>query len=262
MFLIRARYRLAAALLFASLLGIGIFFAAVPPAQTAEPSLTREEIEKIVHDYLVAHPEILTEMISELESRDRAAAEKSALGAIAEHRKMLDDDGYSFVAGNPKGDVTVVEFFDYNCGYCKQVRPSVVALLESDPNVRLVLKEFPILGPTSVIATRAAMAAQKQGAVYWDYHNKMLAHEGRLDEATIFALAGEAGLDVARLKADMEDPAIAERISRTEELARKIGVDGTPSFVIGDKLAGGAEDLDGLKALVAAARAKCETCRS
>ena len=237
-----------------------IAFGFSPGSETlAEEAMTRAQVEQIVREYLLEHPELLIEVMNKLDEKQIAERAAEAKKIIAENRKALDDDGYSFVAGNPKGDVTVIEFFDYNCVYCRHTRPNVLALIEADPNVRVVLKEFPILGPASETAARAAMASVAQGK-YWDYHNKMLGAEEKMDEARIYALAQEAGLDVERLKRDMAAPAIEEHIKEIYGLAEKLRIDGTPTFIIGDTLVSSAQTLDELKEHVAAARAKCETC--
>jgi protein-disulfide isomerase len=228
-----------------------------------DPVTNRGQVEQIVRDYLLDHPELLVEVMSKLDEKEDAARQTAAKEAIAKNRAQLNNDGYSYVAGNPTGDVTVIEFFDYNCGYCKRVRPALVQLLEEDKNVRLVLKEFPVLHdrqPGSMVAARAATAAVAQGEKYWTFHNGMLSHEGVVTEEVVYELAGKAGLDLERLKRDMEDPSIKQRIDQNHKMAEDMSIDGTPSFIIGDAFVPGAIDLDELKRLVAAARAKCETC--
>lgn len=224
------------------------------PATASAAELNRAEVEKIVREYLLANPEILREMSLELQKRDQASAAEKAKTGIASAQQELLNDGYSYVAGNPNGDVTVVEFFDYRCGYCKRVTPDLLKLIEMDGNVRVVLKEFPILSETSKEASKAAMAALKQGGeLYWKYHNAMLTADS-LDSAAIYDIAGDVGLDVNRLKTDMADSSIEAQIAKTHELAEKIGVDGTPAFIIGDQLIPGAVSADALKAAVDAQR--------
>ena len=225
--------------------------AAVPPASA---EMDRAEVEKIVREYLLANPEILNEMIAELQAREQTSAAEKAKTGIAENKDALFHDGYSYVAGNPNGDVTLVEFFDYRCGYCRKVRPELVALMEQDGGVRLILKEFPILSPTSHEAAKAAIASMNQGGeLYWKFHQAMLAADG-LDSPTIYDIAADVGLDVERLKKDMEDPSVEQKIAQNHELAEKLGVDGTPAFIIGDKLYPGALGVDEMKELVAAQR--------
>lgn len=213
----------------------------------------KSAIEKIVHDYLIKNPEVLIEAMSELDAKQAAASKKQQDAVITKGHKRIFDDPTSYVAGNPKGDVTMVEFFDYNCGYCKRSFAPLMNIVKDDGNVRLVLKEFPILGPTSVIATKAAMAAKKQGK-YFDMHKALLVHKGSLDEASIMDLAKAVGIDPEKLRLDMKDPAIQKTIDNDEKLAKEIGITGTPSFIIGGKLYPGAMNEDGFKAAIKAAR--------
>lgn len=251
---------LAALFSFALAAGGVLFF--LSPARGAEPApASREEIEKIVEEYLLEHPEILNEMIRRLEAKETAARAEAAVGALKAQRGEIENDGYSIVAGNPNGDVTLVEFFDYNCGFCRKGRPEVEALLQADPNVRLVLKEFPILGDESLEAARVALALAKgQPEKYLEFHKRAFAYEGRLDGAHAIDIAKEVGADMERLTRDAADPVIMDRVERNHRLAGELGIDGTPSFVVGDKVVSGVQSLDELKALVADARAKCETC--
>ena len=223
-------------------------------ALPAAAVMDRAEVEKIVREYLLANPEILNEMIAELQEREQMSAAEKAKTGIAQNKEALYNDGFSHVAGNPNGDVTLIEFFDYRCGYCRKVRADLVTLMEQDSGVRLILKELPILSEASHEAAKAAIAAQNQGGdLYWKFHQAMLEADG-LDSAAIYDIAAGVGLDVARLKTDMEDPAVEKKIEQTHDLASKIGVDGTPAFIIGDKLVPGALDADGLKELVEAQR--------
>lgn len=223
-------------------------------ALPAAAEIDRAEVEKIVREYLLANPEILNEMIAELQEREQMSAAEKARTGIAQNKEALYNDGFSHVAGNPNGDVTLIEFFDYRCGYCRKVRADLVTLMEQDSGVRLILKELPILSEASHEAAKAAIAAQNQGGdLYWKFHQAMLEADG-LDSAAIYDIAAGVGLDVARLKTDMEDPAVEKKIEQTHDLASKIGVDGTPAFIIGDKLVPGALDADGLKELVEAQR--------
>ena len=237
------------------LIAVAVLAAALPARaqQTQTPPLTREQVEQIVREYLIKNPEIIVEAIEELEARHKKSAQASQRDAVAARQEQLHRDPDAPVLGNPAGDVTVVEFFDYRCPYCKQVAPALSQLLKEDGNLRLVLKEFPILGPDSVVASRAALAAQAQGK-YAPMHAALLRHRGAYDEAAIARLATDAGLDAARLKSDMAKPEIAAMIDRNKALARELSLTGTPAFIIGDKVVPGAADLDTLKTLVAAAR--------
>jgi protein-disulfide isomerase len=185
----------------------------------------------------------------------KAKEAEEAKAEIAKRRDELLRDPASPVGGNPKGDVTIVEFFDYRCPYCKQMEPGLEALLKEDPKLRIVYKEFPILGPESLVASRAALAALKQGnEKYLRFHATMMNAKGQINEDVILKLAGDSGLDVARIKTDMSAPEIETLIKRNYELADSLDIKGTPAFVIGDSLTPGAVDIATLRRLVAAAR--------
>ena len=219
-------------------------------------SLTPEQIkaiEQIVHDYLLHNPQVILDAVEKLEQQRHDEAQKAAKSVIAERRDELLHDPDSPVGGNPNGNVTVVEFFDYRCPYCKQVEPSLAQLRRDDHQLRFVYKEFPILGPDSVVASHAALAARKQNK-YQQLHDALIGARGRLDEATVLKIAGEAGLDVQRLKKDMHSPDIDRIIARNMALARALGINGTPGFIVGDQLVPGAVDKETLENLIAEAR--------
>jgi len=186
----------------------------------------------------------------------RLRKEEARRQALTSNAKALFDDGVSYVAGNPKGDVTLVEFFDYRCGYCKQVQQSVMTLIKEDPRLRVVLKELPVLGPDSVLASRAAIAAleQDKGGKYLGFHNALMSFRGQLTEAEVFRIAASSGLDVTKLKADMAAPKVEQVIRANLALAEKLGINGTPGFVIGQELIPGAISLESMRKLVQAAR--------
>lgn len=243
---------LCAALLF----GLGLS----NPA-TAQQSITdsqRGEIEQIVRDYLLKNPELLLEVMEELERRQKAAAQNDSRQRIQQYQAALFEAPHDFVA-NPDGAVPVVEFFDYQCGFCKRVLPSMVRLQSEGKNARVIFKELPILGEASVYASRAAFAAKKQGK-YVEMHNALMSVQGRLDEATVHRLAGDLGLDNERLRQDMQDPAIQEAIDANLELARALGIRGTPTLVIGDTLVPGAIEYDAMAQLISEAESSCMVC--
>jgi protein-disulfide isomerase len=165
------------------------------------------------------------------------------------------DDPDSPVGGNPKGDVSLVEFFDYRCGYCKQVEPALDALLETDRQLRVVYKEFPVLGPDSVTAARAALASHRQGK-YGVFHRAMMATKGQINDTAVFKVAGSVGLDIERLKRDMEAPEIDRMLKANLALAEALNIRGTPGFVVGNEIVPGAISLDALKHLIELARNK------
>jgi protein-disulfide isomerase len=213
----------------------------------------RQEVERILRDFLVKNPEVLIEALQAAEDKMRAESEAHASEALAGRQKDLLDDPATPVGGNPKGDVTVVEFFDYRCPYCKQVHPEIVKLLGEDRQVRFVYKEFPILGKESKFASRAALAAERQGK-YEPFHNALMTLKGQLSDEAVLRAAGAVGLDVEKLKADMARPEVEEALKRTYELAQALDIKGTPAFVIGGKLVPGAVDAATLKKMVADAR--------
>ena len=225
--------------------------AAQSRAQTL-PGPDRDAIEAIVRDYLLANPEIIDEALGVLQMKRQAEERARTQAAIRENDEALRAHPMSPVSGNAQGDITLVEFFDYQCGYCKRALATMETMLETDANLRIVWKEFPILGPVSMIAARAAMAADRQGR-YLPFHLALM-RAPKLSEERVFEIAGETGLDIDRLLRDMEDPAIDAYIEETSALARKLGIGGTPAFVVGDNLIPGVIDAARLNALVAAAR--------
>ncbi|PWR25769.1 DsbA family protein [Zavarzinia aquatilis] len=243
-------------LLASSLAALLLTGAALPASAGSFDDASKEEIRQIVKDYLMEHPEVIIESVQAMQAREDAAKADEAKGQIAALREKLLRDGRDQVLGNPNGDVTLVEFFDYRCGYCKQAQPTLDELIKSDPKLRVVLKEFPILGPDSLVASRAALASVAQGK-YKEFHAALIASKGALGDDKIMEIAKGVGIDTDKLKAAMQDQAIAGHIDDNHALAGKLAINGTPSFIIGDQLVPGAVDLDTLKKLVAAARGAC-----
>jgi protein-disulfide isomerase len=227
------------------------------PALTQDPTTppSREAIETIIREYLLQHPEVIVEAVRVFQERQQAEERQRIAAVLAARRAELYQDAAAPVAGNARGDVTVVEFFDYRCGYCKSVLPTLRQLLEQDRQVRFVFKEFPILGPDSMLAARAALAARAQGK-YVAFHQALMAQSGPLALPDILRVAAQVKLDPVRLQADMEAPEIRQAIQKNLALAQELGVRGTPAFVIGDELVAGAMELDALKDLVAKARGR------
>jgi protein-disulfide isomerase len=239
--------------LLVCLVALGLAIAPLAEAGETVTSGQKTAIEQIIHDYILEHPEVVIQALQSAESKAKAVAEERGRATLAEKRKELLDDPTSPIAGNPGGDVTIVEFFDYRCPYCKQVEPALEALLREDRQIRIVYKEFPILGKDSVYATRVALAARKQ-AKYDAVHAAMMAAKGQIDENTIFKIAASAGLDVERAKADMTSSEIDDIIRRNFELAQALDIRGTPAFIIGGELVPGAIDIATMKQKIAAAR--------
>lgn len=229
-------------------------FAAPAVAQDLTPD-QKAAVDAQIREYLLTNPEIIIEAMEVLEARRVEQESAADARMISQLRDEIINDGYSFVAGNPDGDVTVVEFADYRCGFCKQAHEGIKALIDADPNVRVVIKEFPILGPESTFAARAAMASQEQGGdLYLAFNDAMMTWQGNLSEAAVMSLAGEVGIDVAQLEADMNKPEIASNIQRTYALARQLQISGTPGFVIGGQIVRGFVPVSQLRELVEDAR--------
>ena len=241
-----------------SLLRAGLFCALLPIAAAAQDSTApsaaqTEQIQKIIRDYLKQHPEIVVQALKDYQQQQDAKKAEALKAVIAAEQSHLYSDPDTPVGANPAGDVSVVEFFDYRCPYCKAMAGDLAKTLSADGKVRLVYKEFPILGPTSVVAARAALAARAQDK-YVAFHDRLLDFKGSLDEAQIYSIASDTGLDVAKLKQDMAKPEIMAAIQRNYDLAEKLDIQGTPAFVIGDQLLDGAASAEELTAAIKRAR--------
>jgi protein-disulfide isomerase len=230
---------------------------AVPAARGETPSdpAERARVKELVREILKENPEMVLEALQTLEAREHDEANAKSARLLGQYRDRIEHDPQDPVAGNPQGDVTVVEFFDFRCPYCKQVSDHLFETVKDDGKVRLVLKDLPILGRESVIAARAALAAMNQGqAKYLAFHHALVAERGPLDEANVMRIATQVGLDTARIKADMTKADIDAHIKRNLELAHELDVRGTPAFVIGDELIPGATDAANLRAAIQKAR--------
>jgi protein-disulfide isomerase len=223
----------------------------------------RTEIEKIIREYLVAHPEVLQEATAELEKRQAAAEAAKHAAAVKDNAEQLFRSKRHVVVGNPQGDVTFVEFFDYNCGYCKRALVDMLELIKDDSKLRVVLKEFPVLGPSSIDAARVAVAVRMQdktGKKYLEFHQKLLSGRAQVDKARALAAAKEIGLDVARLERDLASDEVRQSLEESFNLAEKLGLNGTPSYVIGNEVIVGAVGVEALKQKVNTARCGRATC--
>ncbi len=247
---------LAAALSLLAGLGFG---AALAAEDQSFDDAQINTIEGVIRSYLRNNPEVIIDALRAYDQEQKRLAEVAVRERMAERRQELERDAGDFVGGNPDGDISLIEFFDYRCPYCKRVVPQLVELRQSDKNLRLVYKEFPILGPDSVVAARAAIASRAQGK-YQAFHDAMMASRGKLTELAVLQIAAEVGLDVERLVDDMQAPEVQDIIARNYALAQALGITGTPSFVIGDNLVRGAVSGAELKRRIAEARDNCETC--
>jgi protein-disulfide isomerase len=221
----------------------------------------RQDIEALIKDYLIRNPEVIKEALDELGRRQAVEAQAKTKQTISERAKEIYRASEDLVLGNPAGKVTVVEFFDYNCGYCKRALPEIAKLIESDKDVRVVIKEFPILGSGSVFAAKAALASGMQGK-YAEFHSALTTIEGVKDETSVMQAAQEIGLDVGKLKTDMEADAVVNVIRRNYSLAESLSINGTPSFVIDDILEPGYVSFDVLAQHVSTVRQNggCNIC--
>lgn len=236
---------------------------AMTPAAFAEGSFNdaqKAEIGEIVREYLMENPEVLLDVSKALEAKQQQAEAEQRTQVLQSSADQIFRSPGDFVAGNPKGDVTIVEFFDYNCGWCKKGFPEVVNLIEKDKNLRVVLKEFPIFGGDSDYAAMAAIASRKQNK-YWELHQALFSHEGKITQAVVDELAAKQGLDMEKLKADMKDPAVAQELAATHALAQSLSINGTPAFIVDDKVSPGYLPADTLAAMVDDVRKSgCKLC--
>ena len=249
---------LAPALLALALCGL-------PPAASAQSftDAQRGELEGIIKNYLIAHPEVLEESMAELSKRQAAADNEKHEASVAENADAIFTSPRGVTLGNKDGDVTFVEFFDYNCGYCKRAMADMLDLMKTDPKLKVVLKEFPVLSQGSVEAAQVAVAVRMQdstGKKYLDFHQKLLGGRGPADKAHAMAAAKDAGLDMARIEKDLGSPEVRATIEENFKLAEAMGMNGTPSYVIGKQVVIGAVGLDGLKEKIATARCGKATC--
>jgi protein-disulfide isomerase len=238
----------AAVVLAASVLSLSPAQAA--PDQTPAP-LDRAAVEAIIHDYIVNNPDVI---LTAVDQYQRQSMESKQSAALDSNRADLYEDAASPMIGNPKGDVTLIEFFDYNCGYCKRVAPMIEQLSKDDKNVKIIFKEFPILAPTSETAAKWALAAAKQGK-YFAYHQALMAHQGQISEDLLTKIGADLKLDVAKLRTDAAATEPLLQIERNRALASQMGLTGTPSFIVGDQIVPGAIEMDAMKDLIAKARA-------
>lgn len=235
---------------------VGVFLTAhtiLPAWAELSPLPEQPALDQAIEQYIRSHPEVIVQALESWEVKRQEEERVRVTQAIATHQRELLGDPASPVSGNSDGGVTVIEFFDYRCGYCKRVAGTVTQLQKDEPGVRVVYKDFPILGAASVFASRAALAAQAQGK-HQAFHEAMLASENELTKEEVFVIAERVGLDGKKLEADMDSPEWQRAIDRNSDLARQLGISGTPGFVVGSEFHAGALDLTSLKGLVTRAR--------
>ena len=233
----------------------------IASASTGPQSLSdgqRSEVEGIIRNFLIANPEIVRDAIDAMQAKDDAATAAQQVAAISANKDLIFSSPRQVVLGNPKGDVTLVEFFDYNCAYCRRAHADMLKLLQDDPKLRIVLKEFPILSDGSVQAAQIAAAVQLTAPdKYAAFHNELITDPGEVDGAKALAVADDLGLDTTALKVKADSDAAKAFVSEAHDLADKLNLTGTPSYVTADQVVVGAVGYDALKAAVDKARADC-----
>ena len=234
----------------AILTGLVLAMAVSLPALSADAPMSDAQktvVEGVVHDYLMKHPEVIIQAVEAYQANVQADKDKAAKEALAKRGDDLLHDPVTQVLGNKTGDCAIIEFFDNQCPYCQANEPEIQKLLKDDPKVKLVLKEFPILGPISLVASKEALASVKQGK-YAEFHAALLGHHGHYDKASLVdEIAKSVGLNIDQLHKDMDSPEIQAEIDKNLELGRALDINGTPGFVIGDQIIGGASSVDELK---------------
>jgi protein-disulfide isomerase len=243
-----------------ALAGAGLVAAAVLPAQAQTSSVPRAEVETIVKDYLVknpdvlrealmSHPEILRDALVEMDRKQKVDEETTRLKAVSDNAATIFNSPNQAVLGNPNGKVTLVEFFDYNCGYCKKALDDMAKLLKTDPDLRVVIKDFPVLGPGSVEAAQVATALRNQfkGDKYWQYHQKLLSTRGPVGKTQALAVAKDLGADMDKLQKDIAKPETRDSIQEVMQIADNLQLTGTPSFVVGNDVVVGAVGYDEIR---------------
>lgn len=222
----------------------------------AASGIAKEELEGFIYDYLMENPAVIIEAVEKFRQNQEEEEAKMFDKKLGEHKAYLQsDNGASPSVGNPDADIVIVEFFDYNCGYCKRALKDVQALLREDDNIRVVFKEMPILSPTSHQSALWALAADRQGK-YWEFHTAVMNHSGNKSESTLAQIAESVGLDVAKLREDAKDPALQAMIDKNITVSQELGIRGTPAFIINDRLSRGYMGLDSMKTLIEQIRAE------
>lgn len=235
--------------------------ASAASAQNFDPATMtdaqKDAFGEAVRAYLMENPEVIMEAVAVLEQREQQAQVANDVQLVQDNREALVNDGYSWVGGNPEGDITVVEFMDYRCGYCRKAQPEVEQLLESDGNIKLIIKEFPILGEASMISSQFAIATLIVAGdeAYKQVHDALIALEGNPTEASLTRLADTLGLDGAAIMAEMDSEEVTRRIADTRALAQAMQINGTPSFIFGDQMVRGYAPLPAMQQIVETERA-------
>lgn len=235
-------------------LAAAIALMAIPATANAELKPDqKKEIEALVKEYILNNGEVVIESVNKFQAKQEDESNKQSDAIAKDLIAKLKTDKTIPSIGNQDGDVVIVEFFDYNCGWCKKAFEEVQAMLNDDKNVRIIFYDIPILGPTSTLASRWALAAHEQGK-YWEFHKGVMTHEGAVDEATLEKIAKAAGADVAKIKKDVDSAKITETLSSHVAVAKSLGIQGTPGFMINETIFRGYIPYDTMKNAVADAR--------
>ncbi len=247
--------------IFTALLGFALYYTQLHKAPETEVIATdlsqqqQQQVNSLIAQTLQEKPELVIDAIKTYQAQIAQKQAEAAKGQLAKYTEYFADDTFAPIAGNPKGDVTIVEFLDYNCGFCKRTADTVKKTISDDKNVRMVYMDMPILGPGSVIAATAALASREQGK-YGEFHYALMKFRGRLDETSILKVAEETGLNIEKLQADMKNPKIKDDLQRNITIARSLNITGTPAFLINDTKIPGAISEAQLKQAIASARAQ------
>ena len=250
-------------LLIPALFALALCGAPISASAQSFNDTQRGDIEKIVREYLIAHPEVLEEAMNELSKRQAAAEAAKHASGVADNADAIFNSPRNVTIGNKDGDVTFVEFFDYNCGYCKRAMTDMMELMKADPKLKVVLKEFPVLSAGSVEAAQVGVAVRMQdptGKKYLDFHQKLLTGRGAADKARAMAVAKEVGLDMAKLEKDLASAEVRNTLEENFKLAEAMGMNGTPSYVIGKQVVIGAVGVENLREKISNARCGKATC--
>ena len=248
--------RSASALALSLVLSLGALTTVTAEDAAPFTDVQRKAIEAIVKDYLVKNPDVLQDALAEHEKREQETQRLAQAAALKEARETLISSPHGVILGNPDGDITLVEFFDYNCGYCRKAFYDVQALLKADPKLKVVLKDFPVLGNESVEASKISLAAKQQlkGDKMLEFHAKLLESKGRVNGERALTLAKEFGLDIEKLKKDAAGPEVKAALTENMGLGDKLSLSGTPAFIVGEEILPGAVGLEPMKKTIADVR--------
>lgn len=234
---------------------------ALTKATADDPTAISEaSLGPLVEQYLVENPRVLERVSTALNAEIEAERTAKMKVAVEENRDLIYSSDGAVVVGNPNGDVTLVEMYDYNCGYCRSTMPDVVALVDGDPNLKLMLRQFPILSQGSVDAAKVGVLVAKSGVDYWSFHQALFTGRGQVDGETALRAAADLGLKPEDLRAKLADPEVGAALDNSYKLAQKLQISGTPTFIIGDEVIPGAVGVDVLRAKIANIR-KCGNTR-